>query len=114
MKTLTTRLLQPVVLALSFFLIASPAMADDDDDDDRYSWGYKKTPTILDRLVATDGAQAVVAAVLVVDEAGALHFSLAEILGNRKADVVLLVPSNAAFRVCCHRVWVPMPLPRFC
>jgi uncharacterized surface protein with fasciclin (FAS1) repeats len=94
MKSLTDRFLQPIALALSLFMIAPSVMA---DDDNRYGWGYKKTPTILDKLVATDGAQAVVAAVLVVDEAGALPFSLAEILGNRKAEVVLLAPSNAAF-----------------
>jgi uncharacterized surface protein with fasciclin (FAS1) repeats len=60
-------------------------------------YGYKKPATVLDKLVQTDGAQAVVAAVLVVDEAGALHFSLAEILGDKNAEVVLFAPSNAAF-----------------
>jgi uncharacterized surface protein with fasciclin (FAS1) repeats len=64
-------------------------------DRGKYSWG--KSPTILDILARTDGAQAVVAAVLVVDEAEVLDFSLAELLGNRKAEVVLLAPGNAAF-----------------
>ena len=94
MNYIMQRLLQPIVLALSFFLIAPTVMA---DDHDHHGWEYKKTPTILDRLVATDGAQAVVAAVLVVDESGVLHFSLAEILGDPKAEVALLAPSNAAF-----------------
>lgn len=94
MKSINNRFLQAIVLSLSFFLTAPVVMA---DDNDRYGWGYKKSPTILDKLIATDGAQAVVAAVLVVDEAGALHFSLAEVLGNRKAEVVLLAPGNAAF-----------------
>lgn len=94
MKSLINRSLQPIVLALSFFLVSSAVMA---DGHDHHGWGHSKTPTILDRLVATDGAQAVVAAVLVVDAAGVLHFSLAEILGDPKAEVVLLAPSNAAF-----------------
>lgn len=54
-------------------------------------------PTILDILTQTDGAQAVVAAALVVDEAGVLDFSLAKLLGNKKSEVILLAPSNAAF-----------------
>ena len=94
MNNVHSRFLQSIALTLAFFLTTSFAIA---DDDYRYGWGYKKTPTILDKLIATDGAQAVVAAVLVVDEAGALHFSLAEVLGNRKAEVVLLAPGNAAF-----------------
>ena len=94
MKSISKRLLQPVVLALSFFMIAPTVMA---DDHHHHDWAHKKSPTILDRLVATDGAQAVVAAVLVVDEAGVLHFSLAEILGNPEAEVAVLAPSNAAF-----------------
>jgi uncharacterized surface protein with fasciclin (FAS1) repeats len=88
-----SRILQSIALTFVFLLTTPFAIA----DDNRFNWGNKKTPTILDKLVATDGAQAVVAAVLVVDEAGALHFSLAEVLGNRKADVVLLAPGNAAF-----------------
>jgi uncharacterized surface protein with fasciclin (FAS1) repeats len=55
------------------------------------------TGTVLDVLTATDGAQAVVAAVLVVDQAGVLDFSLAELLGDRKSQVILLAPSNSAF-----------------
>lgn len=55
------------------------------------------TGTILDVLTATDGAQAVVAAVLVVDEAGVLDFSLAELLGDKKSQLILLAPSNSAF-----------------
>ena len=83
--------LHSIVAALAFLITAPSAIADDN------RFGYKQSPTILDRLVATDGAQAVVAAVLVVDEAGALHFSLAEVLGDKKAEVVLLAPGNAAF-----------------
>jgi uncharacterized surface protein with fasciclin (FAS1) repeats len=75
------------MLAFALFLTTPVVMAN----------GYNKSPTILDKLIQTDGAQAVVAAVLVVDEAGVLHFSLAEVLGNKKAEVVLFAPSNAAF-----------------
>ena len=54
-------------------------------------------PTILETLSKTDGTQALVAAVLVVDEAQVLSFSLAELLGDSRAEIVLLAPSNAAF-----------------
>jgi uncharacterized surface protein with fasciclin (FAS1) repeats len=53
--------------------------------------------TVLDILTKTDGAQAVVAAALVVDEAGVLDFSLAELLADKKSEIVLLAPSNSAF-----------------
>jgi uncharacterized surface protein with fasciclin (FAS1) repeats len=56
-----------------------------------------RSETVLDVLQRTDGAQAVVAAVLVVDEAKVLPFSLAELLDDRRAEVVLFAPSNAAF-----------------
>ena len=72
MTTSAFRSLQTGLLALTLSLAAPFAAADDDD-----GYRYKKPPTILDTLVNTDGAQALVAAVLVVDEAGALHFSLA-------------------------------------
>ncbi len=76
-----------VALALAFLMTVSTAMAN----------GNQRFATILDKLVQTDGAQAVVAAVLVVDEAEVLEFSLAEILGNKRGDVVLFAPGNAAF-----------------
>ena len=88
MQNIINRSLLPLFLAFAFF-VTTPAVAN--------GFGYKKPNTILDKLVQTDGAQAVVAAVLVVDEAGALHFSLAEILGDKNAEVVLFAPSNAAF-----------------
>ena len=90
MQNIFNRTLLPLFLVFAFF-VTTPAVASG------YGHGYKKSNTILDKLVQTDGAQAVVAAVLVVDEAGALHFSLAEILGDKNAEVVLFAPSNAAF-----------------
>ncbi len=87
MKSIAKRSLYSTILAFAFFLTTPVVMAD----------GYKKSNTILDKLVQTDGAQAVVAAVLVVDEAGVLHFSLADVLGDKNAEVVLLAPGNAAF-----------------
>lgn len=54
-------------------------------------------PTILETLSGTDGTQALVAAVLVVDEAQVLDFKLAELLGDKRSEVVLLAPGNAAF-----------------
>ena len=88
MQNVINRPLLSLFLAFAFF-ITTPAVAS--------GYGYKKPATVLDKLVQTDGAQAVVAAVLVVDEAGVLHFSLAEILGDKNAEVVLFAPSNAAF-----------------
>jgi uncharacterized surface protein with fasciclin (FAS1) repeats len=86
------RSLQTTFLALSLVLSAPFAMADGDD-----GYRYNKSPTILDTLVATDGAQALVAAVLVVDESGVLHFSLADFFGNKTTEALLFAPSNAAF-----------------
>jgi len=84
------RTLPIALLALALFAVPSVASAD-------YGFGFGKRETILDLLQRTDGAQAVVAAVLVVDEAKVLPFSLAELLDDRRAEVVLFAPSNAAF-----------------
>jgi len=84
------RTLPIALLALALFVVPAVASADED-------FAHGKRETILQLLQRTDGAQAVVAAVLVVDEAQALPFSLAELLGNRRAEVVLFAPSNAAF-----------------
>jgi uncharacterized surface protein with fasciclin (FAS1) repeats len=72
------------------FLVAAPSSAFAQPSNN-------STGTILDVLTETDGAQAVVAAVLVVDEAGVLDFSLAELLGDKRSQVILLAPSNSAF-----------------
>jgi uncharacterized surface protein with fasciclin (FAS1) repeats len=53
--------------------------------------------TILHKLVETDGAQALVAAVLYAEEKGALPVALSDVLGDKRSQVVLLAPSNAAF-----------------
>jgi uncharacterized surface protein with fasciclin (FAS1) repeats len=78
------------LLALALYAVPSVASAD-------YGFGSGKRETVLDVLQRTDGAQAVVAAVLVVDEAKVLPFNLAELLDDRRAEVVLFAPSNAAF-----------------
>jgi uncharacterized surface protein with fasciclin (FAS1) repeats len=88
MQNIKNRSILSLFLAFAFF-ISTPAMAS--------GYGYKKPNTVLDKLVQTDGAQALVAAVQVVDEAGVLHFGLAEILGDKNAEIVLFAPSNAAF-----------------
>jgi len=85
------RTLPIALLSLALFY-AVPSVASAYDD-----FGLGKRQTILQLLQRTDGAQAVVAAVLVVDEAKVLPFSLAELLDNRRAGVVLFAPSNAAF-----------------
>lgn len=83
--------------ASAFCLVAlvalgGPAIADGDR-----SFFSSRFPTILESLSRTDGAQALVAAVLVVDEAKILNFNLAELLGDKDAEIILLAPSNAAF-----------------
>lgn len=59
--------------------------------------GYRGTPTILEKLIDTDGAQALVAAVLVVDEADVFDFDIANLLGDKREEIVLLAPTNTAF-----------------
>ena len=58
-------------------------------------WGNYRGPTILDTLVNTDGAQALVAAVQVVDES--TGSGIADLLDNRGEQIIVLAPSNAAF-----------------
>jgi len=83
MKQSLKRSLFTLITALAFFLTVNVAVA--------------AKPTIVDKLIQTDGAQALVAAVLVVDDAQVLPFSIAELLGDKKAEVVLFAPGNAAF-----------------
>lgn len=83
-----SRQLWAFIMILSLGLSSMTAFADDDDED-------RRGPTVLDTLVRTDGAQAVVAAVLVVDET--LDAGLADLLGNKRAELVVFAPSNAAF-----------------
>ena len=91
MKKIIDRSIHSVVLALAMLITPMAVMAGHDDNN--------KKPTVLDILSEVDGAQAVVAAVLVVDEEGVLTFSLAELLGDKNAELVVLAPSNAAFEV---------------
>ena len=72
------------MLGLLLAFSAKTAVADDFDG------------SIVDRLIAVDGAQALVAAVLVVDESMVLDFSLAGALSTID-DLVLLAPTNSAF-----------------
>ena len=81
----TLRSLSGALLALALLALPVGATAD------------LKKATVLDVLAGTDGAQALVAAVLVVDGAEVLPFSIAELLGDRKEDLVVLAPTNEAF-----------------
>ena len=85
-----TQTIRATFVALALMLLSTTTLAAN------YG-GLRGVPTILDKLVATDGAQALVAAVLVVDGAEALPFSLAELLGDKREEVVLLAPTNTAF-----------------
>jgi uncharacterized surface protein with fasciclin (FAS1) repeats len=91
MKKIIDRSIHSAVLALAILLTPMAVMAGHDDNNNN------KKPTVVEILSEVDGAQAVVAAVLVVDESGVLTFSLAELLGDKNAELVVLAPSNAAF-----------------
>jgi uncharacterized surface protein with fasciclin (FAS1) repeats len=83
----TNRFTAPALLALALLFTASTVAAGH----------HRAPPTMLERLAATDGAQALVAAVLVVDGAKVLDFSLAELLDDRHAEIILFAPGNRAF-----------------
>ena len=85
-----TQTIHATFVALALMLLSTTTLAAN------YG-GLRGVPTILDKLVATDGAQALGAAVLVVDGAEALPFSLAELLGDKREELVLLAPTNTAF-----------------
>ena len=85
-----TRGLPAVLLALTLGFSSSVAIADHDK--------RKSGNTIVDKLIATDGAQALVAAVLVADEFNTtLDFKIAEVLSDDDSKFTLFAPSNAAF-----------------
>lgn len=81
------RFTAPAVLALALLFTATTVSAGH----------HRASPTMLERLLATDGAQALVAAVLVVDQAKVLDFSLADLLADRHAEIILFAPGNRAF-----------------
>ena len=76
---------------------------------DRYA-DYHQRPTILDTLVRTDGAQALVAAVLVVDGSETECPQIGELLDDRKAKLTLLAPNNTGFedflRASLRGIWM--------
>lgn len=84
--TALLRRIPMVLLILTMGFTSSAALADG---------YYYKGRTIVDKLVATDGAQALVAAVLLVDEAAAA--GIAGLLSDKYSRFTVLAPSNAAF-----------------
>jgi len=84
------RFLSVILLATS--LLVAPSLASAEG----YGWSTRRS-TIVEVLSRTDGAQALVAAVLVVDEARVLDFSLAELLSDPERNFVVFAPGNAAF-----------------
>ncbi|MCB1669669.1 MAG: fasciclin domain-containing protein [Gammaproteobacteria bacterium] len=72
------------VLGLLFAISATTAIANDDHG------------SIVDKLSAVDGAQALIAALLVVDESTVLDVSIAEALDTIDG-IILLAPTNPAF-----------------
>ena len=74
---------------LSLATIAGPATAGDDKPRERLS--------AVEYLLEVNGAEALIGAVLYVDEAGVLDFNLVDFLGDRDNRFVLFAPSNPAF-----------------
>ncbi len=83
-----TRFVQ-VLAVLALALGSSQAIA---DDDERRSWG---APNTVEVLAGTNGAEALVGAVLYVEDANVLDFSLVRFLSRER--YVLFAPSNPAF-----------------
>lgn len=90
-NALHNRLIQAIaLLALAFG--AQTALADDDDDS---SDDDGRAPNTVEVLASTEGAQALVGAVVYVEGAGVLDFSLVSFLSENR--YVLFAPSNSAF-----------------
>ena len=92
-KTMAFALVVTFVLISSLVLEAgSPAQAS------KRHWIYHRGSTILDKLVNTDGAEALVAAVLVVDGAELADCpQIGRLLADRRAKLTALAPNNTAF-----------------
>ena len=69
------------------------------DSSDVLAGPPKSKLTILDTLIRTDGAQALVAAVQFVDASAVCQVKFAELLDSKKAQIVLLAPDNEGFEV---------------
>jgi uncharacterized surface protein with fasciclin (FAS1) repeats len=92
-KTLTSTVVLTFAVVLSIALgIGSPAQA----------MGGNKQTTILDTLATTRGTEILLAAIQVVDIAAVCPIQIAELLDDKKAELVLLAPSNEAFEVFLH------------
>jgi len=106
-KALKSLVVVTFAVALSFSLGTGSAKAGNHDDTKSYAPKGKGLPTpysnrtILDTLVRTDGLQALVAAIKVVDESdignGEPIIKLGELLDKRSVKLVLLAPSNEGF-----------------
>jgi uncharacterized surface protein with fasciclin (FAS1) repeats len=94
-KSQTLALVVAIAVVLCFVLATgTPAQAD------RWSGRYHRGATILDKLEDTDGAQALVAAVLFVDESASdADPKISELLDDRRERLTLLAPDNTGFEV---------------
>ncbi|NND60407.1 MAG: fasciclin domain-containing protein [Gammaproteobacteria bacterium] len=80
-------------LAIAALALGSAqAVADDDDDD--HGGG---APNTVEVLASTNGAEALVGAVVYVEQSGVLDFSLVDFLSDRRNRFILFAPTNPAF-----------------
>ncbi len=86
-----TRRLPMALLALTLGFTSSAALAEDDHHH------HRKSNNIVERLINTKGAEALVAAVLYVDAEAGLDFSVLETLSNEHAHFTVFAPNNQAF-----------------
>ena len=93
-KSMTVVLVVTFAVVLSFVLgTALPAQAGGWHG----RWWHHR-PTVLDKLEDTDGAQALVAAVKVVDESESeVCPQIGELLDDRRASLTVFAPDNTAF-----------------
>ena len=108
-RCLKHKILPAAVMALAMVSFPISGFADKDDHrgwgyhkfvdkDDQRGWSYhRKGATILDKLERTDGTQALLAAIRVIDSSSVCSPIIEELLDNRKKRLVVLAPNNRAF-----------------
>jgi hypothetical protein len=88
-KTLTSAVVLTFAVVLSFMVgIGSPAQA-----------GPEEKNSILDTLGSTTGTEALLAVIQVVDQSVLCPIQFADLLDDKKANLVVLAPGNAGIEV---------------
>ena len=103
------KLIPVAVMTLAVVTFPTSGFADKDDHRgwgyhrfvdkvDHQGWGYQREGvTILDQLKRTDGTQALLAAIRVVDGSSVCPAIIEELLNNREKRLVVFAPNNRAF-----------------